>query len=335
MNKGYANKKENYGPADIKRNRKFPIWNTILLVIIVAVQIGLIVLGIWYQPKPQDLIRQYQVTVQPLADGSLDIEYRLVWEALDEYEELTWVEIGMPNENFSVYPDSVSSNIKTYSTYAEDLYVSLQLDFEKAYLAGDVIDFSFKINQRDMLCENGKGYFYEFVPGWFNAIQVKEYEFLWLTNGAKTLDLRGSLGYGEYRTMFVQYGTEDFAGCPTVDYEPFDDADAYNELSEDKGFAIIMCCLGAALLIIAEVYIIDCYVSYTRGRGFLNDYGYHVHTYGRVNPHYTRARDKYNATHGGRSGRGGGCACACACACAGGGRAGCSQKDTYSTKKID
>ena len=66
-------------------------------------------------------------------------------------------------------------------------------------------------------------------------------------------------------------------------------------------------------------------------------HGYYIHTYGRSNPHYIRARDRYNATHsrssGGRSG--GGCACACACACAGGGRAGCSQKDTYERIKLN
>jgi Asp-tRNA(Asn)/Glu-tRNA(Gln) amidotransferase A subunit family amidase len=54
-----------------------------------------------------------------------------------------------------------------------------------------------------------------------------------------------------------------------------------------------------------------------------------MHTYGRPNPHYIRARNAYNATHRSRGGGSGGCACACACACAGGGRAGCSQKDTY------
>ena len=184
-----------------------------------------------------------------------------------------------------------------------------------------------------MLCKNESGYFYEFVPGWFNAIQVEQYEFLWLMDGSKDYVQRGNLSYGEYSKMTVQYGMNDFAGCQTVKYYPFDDDGAYNDLQEDKVGIIILCCLGAALLIIAEVYIVDSYVSYDRGRGFLSGHGYYIHTYGRSNPHYIRARDRYNATHsrssGGRSG--GGCACACACACAGGGRAGCSQKDTYGT----
>ena len=330
MKIGRVNPKAKYTEEEIRSNRTFPTANTILLVIILAVQIGLIILGVLFESKPLDVIRQYNVTVQPLSDGSLDIEYHLMWEALDTSEELTWVEIGMANENFSVYPNSVSSNIGTYSKYTDDDYVSLRLDFKKAYLGGDVIDFSVKINQKDMLCKNENGYFYEFVPGWFNAIQVEQFEFRWIMNGSKDYVQRGSLDCGEYSKMTVQYGKEDFAGCQTVKYQPFDDEGAYNELQEDKVGFLVLCCVGAALLIIAEVYIVDCYVSYDRGRGFLSGHGYYVHTYGRSNPHYVKARDKYNATHGGRSGgRGGGCACACACACAGGGRAGCSQKDTY------
>lgn len=315
----------------LKAERTFPVGYTILLVVIVLVQIGLILLGIRYQPKPQDVIHQYNVTVQALDDGSLDIEYRLVWEALDTSEELTWVEIGMANENFSVYSNSVSSNIATYSKNAEGDYVTLRLDFKKAYLGGDVIEFSFKVNQKDMLCKNESGYFYEFVPGWFNAIQVKNFEFVWRMPGSRDYIQRGSLDYGEYSKMTIQYGANDFVGCQTVKYYPFDDDGAYNELKEDKMGIIILCCVGATLLIIAEVYIVDCYVSYGRGRGFITEYGAHVHVYGRTNPGYIRARRRYHArSSAGRSGgRVGGCACACACACAGGGRAGCSQKDTY------
>lgn len=330
MKKGRVDAK--YEEGYTKSHRTFPTKNTILLAVILAVQIGLIVLGIWVEPKPQDIIHQYDVTVQPLKDGSLDIEYHFIWEPLDTSEDLTWVEIGMANEDFTVYPDSVSKNIATYSKYSDDYYVSLQLDFQNAHTAGEIIDFSFKINQRNMLCQNSTGYFYEFVPGWFNSIQVKDYTFTWLMDSGRDLVKQGSLDYGEYSVLSVQYDNEAFAYCETVSYEPFDDEGAYNQLAEDKAVILALCILGAVLLIIVEVYIIDSYVSYGRGRGFLTGHGYHVHAYGRTNPYYIRARDKYNATHSHSGGRAGGCACACACACAGGGRAGCSQKDTYSKK---
>lgn len=316
-----------------RSHRTFPVGNTILLIVLIAIQAGLILLGIYYQPKPQDEILQYDVTVQPLADGSLDMEYHLVWMALDESEELTWVEIGMANENFTVYPDSVTSNVNIYSKNTDGDYVSLRLDFNEAYIGGDVIDFSFKINQKDMLCKNEAGYFYEFVPGWFNAIEVKQYNFVWHKEDGEDYVRQGSLTYGEYSKITIQYGPDAFSGCQTVKYQPFEGSGAYNEMQEEKTGILVLCCVVAVLLILAEVFIVDCYVSYGRGRGFITGHGYYVHTYGRSNPHYITAQNHYAATHGrhhgGRSG--GGCACACACACAGGGRAGCSQKDTYGT----
>ncbi len=331
MKKGRV--KAKYDPSYTKTVRTFPTGQMFLLCFVILLQLGLVLFAFSYQPKPQDVIHRYDVTVEPLPDGSLDIEYRLVWEALDEFENLTWVEIGMANENFSVYPDSISSNVHLYSKYTDYDYASLRLDFKEAYVSGDVIDFSFKINQKDMLCQNENGYFYEFVPGWFNTIQVEQYEFRWCKDGAEDEIRRGSLDYGEYCKMTVQYDTDDFLGCTTSEYFPFNGEGAYNELPERKVGIMVLCFLGAALLIIAEVYIVDCYVSYERGRGFLSGHGYHVHTYGRRNTHYVRARAAYNSRFGGRGGGGGGCACACACACAGGGRAGCSQKDTVDTKK--
>ena len=332
MKRGRVNAK--YDEKYIKANRTFPKANTVWLAVIIVVQVVSLLIGFTYQPKPQDLIHQYHITVEPLADGSLDIEYHLRWEALDEFEELTWVEIGMANKNFSVYPEFVSDNIQTYEAQVDEDYIALELHFKKAYTAGDVIDFSFKINQRDMLCKNKDGYFYEFVPGWFNSIRVEDYKITWLLDGAKDYVYQGSLDYGEYRKTTMRYGEKEFNGCKTVAYVPFNDANAYNELREDKTAVMVVCCLVAALLFIPIVYIVDSYVSYSRGRGFLTGYGYHVHTYGRTNPNYVREQEKHERTsHGrGRGGHGGGgCACACACACAGGGRAGCSQKDTFGT----
>lgn len=317
----------------LKAERTFPVGHTLLLVLLVLVQIGLVFAGVVYDPQPQDRIRQYDVTVQPLADGSLDITYALEWEALDPNEPLTWVEIGMANENFMVYDGSLSSNIMEWEKIDEDGFTAVKLLFRAAYTGGTTVKFSFTVNQRSMLCQDEKGYFYEFVPGWFNEIQVQHYTFTWCKEDGQNLVQEGHLDYGEYDLMFVRYDDQAFVGCNTVRYQPFDDSGATNGLREKKGGTMAVCILVAVVLVIGEVYIIDCYVSYGRGRGFITEYGHHVHMYGRTNPNYIRARRHHATTSsGGRSG--GGCACACACACAGGGRAGCSQKDTYSTLDV-
>jgi hypothetical protein len=121
----------------------------------------------------------------------------------------------MANEYFTVYPDSVTSNITSFSKYTDEDYVSLQLDFGRPYTGGELIEFAFKVNQKDMLCKNEAGYIYEFVPCWFNAIQVQNYEFRWLDKGDCLW--HGSLDYGEFVKMTVQYGMDDFAGCSQKD----------------------------------------------------------------------------------------------------------------------
>lgn len=330
----------------LRAERKFPTGKTVLLFVILAVQIAMIIAVCFYQPQPQDVIRRYDVTVEPKADGTLDILYSFVWEAKDPNEPLTWIEIGMANANYSVYAESFSGNIRSYDRQNYDGNVCLVLNLDRAYYGGEVLRFSFKVNQGRMLCKSGDGYCYEFVPGWFNETPVENYTFRWADNGQITAvnsDQRqggyyiwsGSFDCGGYTQMVVHYGPESFAGSYVVPRQDFDDNGAYDALAEEKAGMIALVCVGVIVLLCVQVWAIDSVVSYHRGRGFLTGYGYHVHTYGRSNPHYIRARTRYHATHssGGRGGGGRGCACACACACAGGGRAGCSQKDTYAPRK--
>lgn len=317
--------------AKVKKNRTFPVGHTLLLVLVLALQVALILWGIRYDPQPKDVIRQYDVTVQPREDGTLDITYAFEWTALDQNEPLTWVEIGMANEHYWVYEESLSANIMEWEKVDEDGYVAVKLLFRAAYTGGSTVRFSFTVNQGWMLCQDEKGYFYEFVPGWFNEIQVEHYTFTWCMDEGEDLVQEGHLDYGQYDRMFVRYDDHAFDGCNLVRYQPFDASGATNGLKEQKSVGLTLCIMAAAALIIFEVYIIDCYVSYGRGRGFITEYGHHVHVYGRTNPSYVRARRNHHATSGSGGRSGGGCACACACACAGGGRAGCSQKDTYGT----
>ena len=324
---------DKFSPEYVRKHRTFPAFKTFLLVLCILAQITLICMAIFAEESaPQDRIDSYTVTVEPKENGSLDITYDFVWTALDEDEPLTWVEIGIANSNFAIYVNSARGG--TASRMVEDGYCYVRVDFPRKYYAGETVAFSFKINQRDLLHGEDKERYYKFVPGWFNATPVEQYTFRWKdsysisasngqNNGAGWLTWQGSLDCGEYVMMEVSYREGTFLNAETVKYRDFDDSDAYNELQSSLVAFRVMTVLGALLLIIAEVYIIDSYVSYGRGRGFIRSGGYHVHHYGRVNPRY-RA---YRAAQNSRGGSGRGCACACACACAGVGRAGCSRKE--------
>ena len=340
--------KNDYSAEAIKQRRKFPVKNTIIIAICVIAQIALAYLAITQTAEPQDVIEKYQVDVEVRDDGSLDIEYTFLWKAIDETEELSWVEIGLPNAMFTVYEDSVSGNIKEYTGIYDDGYTGLRLDFQRGYKGGENIQFSFKVNQQYMLCQDNWGYFYEFVPCWFNSTPVENYEFKWKktdncddADGAKLKHSyyiwSGSLDCGEYEVLKVDYDMDAFNNdVVVVEYEPFYADGAYNELESNKNTNRFLFCAGIVVLLFVEIYRLDSHVSYRRGRGFLRGYGYPIHTYGYQNPKYIRAYNRAHTSTSSRGGgfRGGGCACACACACAGGGRAGCSQKDTYSNIEV-
>ena len=199
-----------------------------------------------------------------------------------------------------------------------------------------------------MLCQDLDSYFYEFVPCWFNSTPVENYEFKWKktdyideADGAKMKNScyvwSGSLDCGEYEILQVSYDLDAFKDVEIVEYEPFYTDGAYNQLEENQTGNRVLYCFGIIILLCVEIYLLDSHVSYRRGRGFLAGYGHPIHTYGYHNPRYIKAYNRaHTSTSTGRGGggfHGGGCACACACACAGGGRAGCSQKDTYTNLK--
>lgn len=345
-----ASRPDDYSPEAVKRKRTLPKADIALMCVLVAIQVILVLFIVFYTPDPKDCIEQYSVTVEPREDGSLDITYELVWTALDEHEPLTWVEIGMANPAYRLYDGSVSDTVLYTEAHADEYYCSHVLHFPREYMGGETVSFSFKINQQEMLIRNPDGgYFYEFVPGWFNEVPVKKYTFRWkLSEDVTTFNAplvedgyalwSGEMDCGGYAVMQVGYKDSAFPqtspSVSYVTYQQFEGDGAYNELNTDRYLAIFLCAAALLGILIWQIYIVDCFVSYHRGRGFLSGYGHRIHTYGRVNPRYRRAYDAHNPPSSGRGygGGGRGCACACACACAGGGRAGCSQKDTKEIK---
>lgn len=325
-----------------------------VMVAAILLQILLIVFSVKYVAYPKDLIHEYNVTVEPQSNGSLDITYTVVWEVLENGRNLYSVEFGMPNQYYSLYEGSISANVRSFSYLEEEdedgdlVYTGLRMRFFEPYHPGDVVTISFKVNQRNMLRINEKGYFYEFVPSWFNKIQVRNYEFTWRMPDGNDRVWTGSLDYGEYKMMSAQYDARAFEGCKTVRYSSYGISGAENGLKSDEWTVRIYCWIGVILLLHLEVFIFSEYICYRRGTGFryssnsncgsgdCSDDSYFEYTSGRSSTSFT------SSSIGGRSSSSdlfsdsdsiGGRSCACACACAGGGRAGCSQKDTFGKRK--
>ena len=63
MKKGRVNAE--YDQQYTLENRTFPTKKAALLVLILVIKIGFIVAAFHYEPKPQDIIREYEITVTP------------------------------------------------------------------------------------------------------------------------------------------------------------------------------------------------------------------------------------------------------------------------------
>lgn len=349
-NKAVKKDEKPFARETIIRKRRFPVASTLVLAGIVCVQIFLILFAVFgVSLSPKDIINSYEITVEPQPDGTLAMRYDITWTAVHPTEKLIWADIGMPNEFYTVDEDSLSDNILTCKPVSNEGFVVLRLFFKEAYYFGKKVDFSFSVHQKNMLCKDENGFFYEFVPGWFNSIPVEQYCVRWLaTEGIDTARYviddsgyilwKGSLDCGEFVKVRVNYNDIAFDESAHISsYIPFDSSGVYNELGSEENALRLCLFIFAAIFVVFEVHIADSYVSYVRGRGFLRSNGQYVHIYGGINPITRNSSYAGNSTRYGRyhrrggfgSGGGSGCACACACACAGGGRAGCSQKDTH------
>ena len=94
--------KNDYSELAIKKKRTFPVKNTVILAVCIIIQVAAGLFAFNYEPKPQDVIKEYNVTVEPRANGTLDIYYNFLWHAVDTTEELSWVDIGMANFEYTV-----------------------------------------------------------------------------------------------------------------------------------------------------------------------------------------------------------------------------------------
>ena len=284
--------------------------------------------------KDLDQINEYNITIDPRNNGSLDIFYNIKWQVLDSDTEgpLEWVKVGIPNSSV----DSIkakSSNIKS-AKYYKDNGDYVRIDFKQKYYKDEIVEFSFSIHQDYMyMIENDKCNF-EFTPGWFDDIEVKKINIFWnaknvytssskTTNSDNYLTWSSSLRKGKKLTVNVTYQIN----MLNLDYSKQAKNAPKNAVFNKSSSNYYLNMIKTLVVLIIVVYVASIFV----GTGYYSHggYGYRRHSYYDSDYDNTSRTSFWSSSSHSSSS----CvsSCACACACAGGGRAGCSKKDFYGT----
>ena len=175
---------------------------------------------------PLDRIDEYEITVLPREDGTLDIRYVITWTVLDSVKEgpLEWVKVGIPNMHVDEIT-ALTDNI-TKARYYADGGAYVRLDLDRKYREGESLTFSFSIHQSHMIILGDNSVTYEFTPGWFDEIAVKKIQVRWSAADVASSDSQkkengmllwsGSLEPGEKFPVQVIYSRSAF---PTLNPE--------------------------------------------------------------------------------------------------------------------
>lgn len=293
-----------------------------------------------------DVILNYDITITPNDDATLEMNYKIKWKVLDSSSEgpLTWVKIGVPNKYVSNLKSNVN-NVEKINYYSDNgAYIAIY--FKQNYYQGEIVDIDFSFHQDYIFNENGNNIEFRFNPGWFSEIRVLSYNIFW----SKQI---GTPIYSNYENQnddyYIWSGSFDYNETTNVDVKynksTFVNANYDKQYSnKTKTFAQDVLPVILSILFILGFFTIvfiinkkskNAYYSY---RGFSGPRFYYWHPLF-YNRGYDRKGEKVSPpptvnNSGGGSSSGSHCACACACACAGGGRAGCSRKDFTSKNEI-
>ena len=268
--------------------------------------------------KPLEEILYYEITVDPRAEGTLDMNYKIKWKVLDSSSEgpLEWIKVGAPNSHVDNIV-GLTNNIDEIRYYEESGKKYIRIDLDRKYSTGEILDIEYSFHQTHMYVVEEEQHLlrYSFTPGWLTDIEVKELKILWNASNvmeASTSEItpngyyvwNSSLGINEKFNITVKYNSDVFEYNLEEQYDE-------NEGSGDGVFIIILVIILFVLIILFILWLLD-------GSSYDGGYG---------------GRSSHIFVH---SSCASSCACvsscACACACAGGGRAGCTKKDFYHTK---
>lgn len=125
----------------------------LMFIILVAVIFGM---SLTSNATDLDRIEDYEITVDVRNDGTLDMKYHIVWKVLDSTSEgpLEWVKIGIPNKKIDNIR-ALSDTIKSIRLYEELNGSYIRIDFDRAYMENEIIQFDFSFHQSYMYTING------------------------------------------------------------------------------------------------------------------------------------------------------------------------------------
>ncbi len=131
-----------------------------------------------------DIIHEMVVTITPQDDGYLNLHYSLDYEAATDFpSDIQYLEVGVPNTDFTLLEYSPSSLIKeAYEKKQNGSFV--HLGFVELPKAGDRFTLEFTVRQGSMYNKSGQGDMsFQFVPGWFDFAVIEVLQVIVETNG--------------------------------------------------------------------------------------------------------------------------------------------------------
>ena len=192
----------------------------ILLIMVIAFMIP----AVPVMADATDEIRDFTITVDVNEDASLNMNYHIEWEVLDDsIGELEWIDIGVPN-SFHEDVEPISDTID----HIDDNGSSLAIYLDRGYGEDEIVSVDFSMKQDHMYqidkWVEGESV-YTFTPAWFDGMDVDRLTIRWNAENAGAwqpdclqedgyLVFETSLAAGEKYTISVVYPNDVFGFVP-------------------------------------------------------------------------------------------------------------------------
>lgn len=127
-----------------------------------------------------DIIRDYRIDLQPQDDASLINTYTINWCVISNaLGPLTDFYVGMPNENYQII--DFSGDARTVRSADQGAYNQVNVILTHSVSANECANVTFRIHQMGLAhLDSTKGEIgFQFIPGWFDEIQVEHLQLTW------------------------------------------------------------------------------------------------------------------------------------------------------------